>query len=152
MNFFFLSVLFLARIQLTFFLGTDVVQCCWFRKRMVLVTYWYVSCCWIVLILNQRLFSFLCCFSFEKLGVHRELRGNRARTADLSWPKGYRIQYDIILNNKTRVALAGVSSGNWLDSSRWMVSSCVVHHLFYIVLLYIYYCCYYYFLFLFCPV
>lgn len=104
---FFLSVLFLAMIRFTFFLGADVVQGCWFRKRMILITYQCVSCCWVALILNQRLFSFLCCLKCDKLGVHRELRGNQARTADLNWPKGYPIPYDTILNNNTRVAPGG---------------------------------------------
>jgi len=42
----------------------------------------------------------------RRLWVCKKIRGGTARTPDQSWPKGYSISYDCILNNKT--------GGNWL--------------------------------------
>jgi len=34
--------------------------------------------------------------------VHKELAGDRTRTADPNWPKGHPAPYGIMLSNKTR--------------------------------------------------
>ena len=39
-----------------------------------------------------------------RLGVHKKLGGGTAETADLTWPQGYSIPYDIVLSNKSRGA------------------------------------------------
>lgn len=37
----------------------------------------------------------------RRLGVHKRLRGDRARTADSNWPVGYSISYDIMHSSKS---------------------------------------------------
>lgn len=37
----------------------------------------------------------------EELGLQKELKGERNRTDDLSWPKGHSILYDVMQSNKT---------------------------------------------------
>lgn len=39
----------------------------------------------------------------EELGVHKDLGGGTARTADPDWPEGYLIPYGIMLSNDTAV-------------------------------------------------
>ena len=40
--------------------------------------------------------------SARGLGVHKELGGDRTRTADLNWPKGYSILCDIMWEKKKK--------------------------------------------------
>ena len=87
--------------------------------------------------------------SARGLGVHKELGGDRTSTADLNWPKGYSILYDIMQRNLKMVK-------SWLGRQPllrdcltigwWVVCNCFVHHL---LCLYIYYYYNYYPFFLF---
>lgn len=50
----------------------------------------------------------------EELGLQKELKGDRNRTDDLSWPKGHSILYDVMQSNKTGGAGWGGVRGGWL--------------------------------------
>jgi len=54
-----------------------------------------------VLTLSQELFSFSCCPATKRLGVHKELGGDRTRTAETNWPKVYSILSGVRWNNNT---------------------------------------------------
>lgn len=66
------------------------------RRKTVLIT---LRCFQLLLnstVNSQGHYSFLSFCQQKGLGKgHKELRGDRIRIADLSWPKGYSIHYDI---------------------------------------------------------
>ena len=55
------------------------------RRKTILITH-QCSCCYAVLYRAKAILS----------GGPKELGGNRVRTADLNWTKGYSIPYDIM--------------------------------------------------------
>lgn len=100
-----------------------------FSVRVILLTYGYFSCFWVVFIQSQGLFGFLCSASQE---VRKKPVGNTARTADLKLAKAifstreYHTQY----TNWGELALRGPSLlGHALGISQWVINA-IVHHLF----------------------
>lgn len=80
-------------------------------------------------------FGFLCCGI--GLGMHRQMEGNRTKSADPKWLKKYSIPSDVILNNKTRESGLGelLLLGDWLGISWLVVNNCIVHHCLLLLLL-----------------
>jgi len=48
---------------------------------------------------TELLFGFSCCPACNGLRVLKELQGRRTRIANPKWPRGYPIQYSVLLNN-----------------------------------------------------
>lgn len=67
----------------------------------MLITRQWCNCCWVVLTVSQGHFSFSDCPAREGMDVHKELRGDRTRTAHPNWPKGCPIPHGMMLNYKT---------------------------------------------------
>ena len=63
----------------------------------MLITQGCFQDCWALLTQCQG----LSCFSHHptRLGVHKKLGGDTARTADPNWPKGYSMPYGVMLSN-----------------------------------------------------
>lgn len=62
----------------------------------------------------------------SRLGVDKNLEGDTAGTADLSWPKGYPIPYNVMFSNKlggsfSKVAVARWLAGLWSAGGGWWV-------------------------------
>jgi len=88
------------------------------------------------------------------LGGHKNLGGDRTRTADLNWPKGYPIPHGTVWTNyKTSWLGSLLLFGVWLDIGQWVVSRSAVAlciHCFVSVCVHIYICeCVYIYLLLF---
>ena len=85
--------------QFIFYIVSGMMLCFGFRRKTMLITHQYFSCCLVMLYRARDISVFqlpaLPCHQRE-MGDHNELRGDRTRTADLNWPKGYSIPYDIM--------------------------------------------------------
>lgn len=66
--------------------------------------------------------------------MHQKLGGDRTKTGDPTWPKGYPILYGIMLNHKTRGNLLGglLLLGDWLGISQLVLSNYILHYLFHV--------------------
>lgn len=69
------SVLVSAKILLTFLLVTGIVLCSVFRMRIILIILQCFICCWAVLIVSQRFFSFPYCLTSKEAGYTKTGRG-----------------------------------------------------------------------------
>lgn len=68
----------------------------------------------------------------KRLCVHKELGGDRTRTADPDWTKGCPIPYGVMLNHKTGGAGRGVCcclETGWASVSWLVVSNCVEYQI-----------------------
>lgn len=67
-------------------------------------------------------------------GVHQKLGGDRTKTGDPTWPKGYPIPYGIMLNHKTRENLLGglLLLADWLGNGQLVLSNYILHYLFHV--------------------
>lgn len=122
------------------------VLCSGFSTITVLITHWWFSRCWVALTPSRGLFNFHTAPTVRRLGGHKKLAGDIARTADPSWTKGYSPPRGIMLNNNT-----GWSQlGGWQPPAQGLAGHQSAgaeqshsHHLLCIF--------YYWFPFLFCP-
>lgn len=81
--------------------------------------------------------------------MSKKLGGDRSRTADPNWPKGYSTPYGVMLNNTTGGCWLGEESvpllGEWLAICQQVESNnCVVQHLlcllFLLLLFFVFFC------------
>ena len=82
------SALVLAGIELIFFVVANMVLCFGFVLEAVLVIQGCFPYCWAVITQSQGLFCFSPQPTSERLGGHKELGGDTARTADPSCQLG----------------------------------------------------------------
>lgn len=92
-----------------------------FSMRIMLIIHWCFRCCRALLKQSRGLFSFLCCPDSEGLGVHKELAGDRNRTADPDLPKGYSIPCGVMQNNKTGLVGSNHNSPFGVQCGAWRV-------------------------------
>lgn len=80
-----------AGIELILFQVAGMVLCFGYRRSAILVTHRCLSCCWAVQHRSKDPFQFFSlpyCPASERTGGHRELGGDSARPADLTWSSG----------------------------------------------------------------
>lgn len=126
-----MGILVWARVELIFFLVNSIMLYFGFRMRITLVTHRCFNYWWAALILHQGRFSFSCCPACKELLVHKELPGDRIRTADADWPRD--IQHHMVLGWAIKLEeLTGRAEllKDWLGINWQVVSSCIVHCLF----------------------
>lgn len=72
---------------------------------------------------SQGRLSFSASTAAEGAGGHKELGGNRTRTAALNWPKGYSVPYGIMQKQLEKRELVRVGScclgTGWASVSGW---------------------------------
>ena len=79
--------------QLIFSIASGVMLC--FGWKTMLITYWCFQLLLSSVVQSQGYFSILCFCQQGGLAKHKDPGGDRPRTADLNWPKGYSTPYDI---------------------------------------------------------
>lgn len=108
-------------------------QVCWCVSALGEKQCWQYISAFIVALLfftEPRTFQLLV-LSCQCKGMrgHKELRGDRTRTSELNWPKGYFMTYDIIWKNLGSWLGRGVLLKGWLDVHQLVVNNCTVHTL-----------------------
>lgn len=122
-----------------------MMLCFRFKLRIILITQWCFSYCWVVLQRAKDFSTSSTVLPERRLGVHNELGGDRTRTVETEWPEGCPIPYHAEQWNWG--SCMGQAAAGWgLAEYHWrVVSDCILHHLF---------CMFfyddYYFFFLFC--
>ena len=108
-------VLVSAVTQLILFIASGMMPFFGLKRKATLIPHQCFSCCWLVLyrakaVSASQLFVLFC--QQEGWGEgHKELGGDRTRTADLNWSKGCSIPY-MMLCKKT-YKTAGSWPGEW---------------------------------------
>jgi len=121
--------------------------CFGFRTKTMLITHQWFSCCWTVLYRAKDVyfFSFLYSPASEGRGDPKEMWGDRIRTSDLNWTKGYSIPYDITWKESLKKeglhqADCCCSGTGWALVGRWWACALLVIYIY----TYIYICHNYY--------
>ena len=100
--------------QLIFSIASGVMLC--FGWKTMLITYWCFQLLLSSVVQSQGYFSILCFCQQGALAKHKDPGGDRPRTADLNWPKGYSTPYDSMWKESLRffsTAQGLASLGGW---------------------------------------
>jgi len=125
-----------------FYTVSGMMQCFHFRRKTILITQQCFSCCWAALHGAKNIsVSQLLLLSYQ-LGDGGEWEedtrswGDRTRTPNLNWPKGYSAPYATKKPIKLRVVVqwgSCCSETGWASISRWLaILLCLIHFVKYI--------------------